>query len=59
MKRYIFNGGTDKHPCKGLVCIIGWHFESSDHVMVYFAKGTDPRNIGFEIAHPSELQEIT
>lgn len=57
MKYYIFLGGTNTHPCRGLICYIGWTFETSESVMVYF-KDTDPRNIGFEIANLSELQEI-
>lgn len=55
--KYIFNGGNASHPCKGLTCTIGWEFETnSNYVMVYFDK--DPRNLGFDICHKDNLQEI-
>lgn len=57
MKKYTYHGGNANHPCQGLTCTIGWEFESDkDYVMVHFEH--DPRNVGREIAHKSDLKEI-
>jgi hypothetical protein len=40
---YLFMGGLPTHPCRGLPCTIGWEFETSNNVMVYFEH--DPRSL--------------
>ena len=57
MKKYTYHGGTVNHPCTGLICTIGWEFESNkNYVMVYFEH--DPRNLGCEIANKDSLKEV-
>lgn len=53
--KVIFNG-LEGHPCNGLICTLGWKFETSDCWIIYFEN--DPRGIGMEIAEMHELTEV-